>query len=199
MLVILVFMVVGTHVNNGNWDTTVLGYTDFPPFSYEHQNVNGRWQVFLKSRHSEQHIQLSHTQNTANPAIDNGKMVWEGFIGGTWQLFLFDGIAVTQITSGDTSINPYIEGNYVVIGRKGGDSAWYAELYNILSGETKTVAQGIGAKRPLLEEGKIVLYGTGNKEYTDLMANELLPTDPSLTESARSVRVEDIKKELGIT
>lgn len=193
----LVFVLVVVLDKQLQRDIDVLGYAE-SEFSFVHKYVDGSWQVFLKSQYSDQLLQLSFAQNTSNPAIHTGKIAWEGFVHGTWQVFLFDGIRVVQLTSGDISVNPNVEGDYVTFGRKGSDSAWYAELYNSYTGESKRVAEGIGAKRPLLEEGRIVLYGTGKKEYTDLIANELLPSDSALIESTESVSEQDIKRELGI-
>lgn len=166
-------------------------------YTYEHSMVDGRRQVFLKSNFLNHTIQLSHMQNTANPSMDGENVVWEGFMHGTWQIFMFDGIRVVQLTSGDISVNPNVEGDYVTFGRKGSDSAWYAELYNIKTGGSKRVAEGIGAKRPMLETGEIVLVGTGNKEYTGLTVSELLPG----AEQARVelVTEERIKRELGVS
>lgn len=154
-------------------------------------------QVFFTYNNNEKHIPLSGELNAANPRIDQGKVVWEEYVAGEgWQVFLFDGIRKVQLTSGDESRNPYVEGDYVVIGRKAPESDWYAELYNITTKELATVAEGIAAKAPIIVEGQIVLTGRGYSEPTGEYVRDVLPAGERVAN--KQVTFNDIRQELGI-
>ncbi|MCH8748463.1 hypothetical protein IH781_01805 [Patescibacteria group bacterium] len=103
-------------------------------------------------------IQLSGSSNNANPKVArNGQVVWEGWVDDAWQIFLFDGTSVRQVTAGDVSVNADIEGDQIVFARKGVDGTWRAEKYTISSGSIEEVGRGIAAKHPRFIDGQVVL------------------------------------------
>jgi|GEM_PF-2413100 len=125
--------------------------------------INGSWQIFLHDIPTNNTTQLSFSGNNVNPRIDNGNVVWEGWIDNTWQIFFFDGKSVQQLTTGDSSMNPEIEGDNIVYGRKDVSGTWRAVVYSIGSDKAQDITTGIAAKHPDLENGKIIL-GRVNKE-----------------------------------
>lgn len=152
-------------------------------------------EVYFTHATSQKHLALSGDLNATNPRIDQGKVVWEEYVSeGGWQVFLFDGIRKLQLTSGDESRNPHIEGNYVTLGRKGEVNAWYAEVYNIVTKESVRVAEGIGAKAPSIVDGQIVLRGKGYDEPTGTYVHDILPNP--VEDHNKHVSLEDIRQEL---
>jgi len=106
-------------------------------------------------------IQLSGSSNNANPKVArNGQVVWEGWVDDAWQIFLFDGTSVRQVTAGDMSINADIEGDQIVFARRGVDGTWRAEKYTISSGSIEEVGRGVAAKHPRFIDGQVV-FGVG--------------------------------------
>jgi len=125
--------------------------------------ISGVWQIFLYHIPTDNTVQITLTGNNVNPKISEGRVVWEGWIDGGWQVFFFDGTKVTQLTSGDLSMNPEIEGDNIIYGRKDVTETWRAVVYSISRDEVQDVTTGLSAKHPALENGKIILGRVGDK------------------------------------
>lgn len=167
--------------------------------------------IFLYNLTSANTIQLSASSNNANPVIDkSGRVAWEGWVdtpdawvSGAWQIFLFDGTKVIQLTSGDLSLNLDIEGDNVIYGRKDVSGIWRAVVYSVSRGEAKDITTGITAKHPALENGKIILgrvNGKGGEEFP-LTVEDLFLLDlaPLASDELETVTEEEIIQELNAT
>jgi hypothetical protein len=172
---------VGKEVNNGYLRVYYLyeGSKNF--VSQENQNSkhphsNGEYivwvteigdqpgQIFLYHIPTDSIIQITNSSTNLQPAVSrDGRVVWEGWIDGGWQVFFFDGKSVRQLTSGDISMDPEIEGDNIIYGRKDIVGVWRAVVYSISRDTTKEVITGIATKRPALENGKIILGRVGGK------------------------------------
>ncbi len=141
----------------------------------------GGSQIFLMHIPSASVIQLTSGGTNLNPRVSKeGKVVWQGWVGdeaGGWQIFLFDGVKVSKITEGDTSLNPDIEGDFVVYARKDIAGIYRSAVYSISDKKEKEVTVGLSSKRPRLENGRIFLLGENlNKEFP-LKAQDLFLLD----------------------
>lgn len=127
--------------------------------------VNGVGQVFRYDVITESVVQLSSSSTNLRPKVSaNGWVVWEGWVPSddTWQIFLFDGTGVTQLTAGDTSINPEIENEYIVYARQDVATEWKSVVYSKLEDKHVVLSYGDQNKDPKLVDGKILLR---NKEF----------------------------------
>ena len=91
-------------------------------------------------------IQLSGSSNNANPKVArNGQVVWEGWVEDRWQVFIFDGVSVRQVTSGEAAIDPDIEGSWLVYRQKdeNGRGGWRVRLYDLLEGVVTDLGEGM--------------------------------------------------------
>jgi beta propeller repeat protein len=168
--------------------------------------INGVWQIFLYHIPTDDTIQITLTGNNVNPKISEGRVVWEGWIDGGWQVFFFDGKSVRQLTSGDISMNPEIEGDNIIYGRKDVTETWRAVVYSISRNETQDITTGIAAKHPALENGKIILGrvgGKGGEEFPltvdDLFLLDLVPLTVEDEIVPETVTEEEIIEELEAT
>lgn len=170
--------------------------------------IGGSWQIFLYHIPTDSTIQLSASSNNANPKVSGGKVVWEGWVNdppaGGWQVFLFDGKSIRQLTTGDISMNPEIEGDNIVYGRKDVTGTWRAVVYSISKNESKEVATGIASKKPKLRNGRVILAGIGVEEQLPLTEDLLVPFSatptPTTTVSIpESVSFEEVAQELETT
>ena len=166
------------------------------------QSANGGWQIFLYHIPTDITTQLFGSSNNANPKVSGGKVVWEGWVEDKWQIFFFDGTKVTQLTYGDLSLNPEIEGDFVSYGRKDTAETWRGVVYSISKKEEKEIIVGIEAQRPIIRGNEIFLAGTGVEEIfpltvDDLFLLDLMPlTQPT---SPEMVTEEKIRQELEAT
>ena len=165
--------------------------------------IDGYWQIFLHEMITEKTIQLTRGGNNVNPKIDNGRVVWEGWINGSWQVFLSDGTAIIPITSGDMAINPMIEGNYVVYSRKDIDDQWRSEAYSVKEKKSLEISFGEENRYVELDQGKILL-GTkekARKTFPLLVEDLFLLNLPSLKEGDKTdtgVTAEEILNEINV-
>ena len=142
------------------------------------QAVGGMWQVFLYHIPTAQTTQITSSGNNQNPKVsDRGEVVWEGWVFDSWQIFNFDGMKITQLTSGDTSVNPGIEGDYITYARKDITGTWRSAVYSMSKNKAVDVTTGIASKYPKVRNGKIILGGQGSEKEFGLNADDLFILD----------------------
>jgi len=118
-------------------------------------------QIFLHHIPSSTTTQLTASGTNLKPEIENGLVVWEGWAPSassgqaTWQVFLYDGTGVRQLTSGDLSINPDIEGDNIIMARRDSAGTWRSSLYSLLDGSFADISTGPETKHPKLDKKKI--------------------------------------------
>ncbi len=212
-----------TDTNNNKRYITNTNYTNGEPqFAGDNivwmgQAVGGNWRVFRYHIPSASTLELTGGINNANPKVSSdGKVVWEGWVededGGKWQIFFFDGVKITQLTSGDLSLNPDIEGDYIAYARRDISGTWRSVVYSISQNKAMEVTTGTSSKKPKVRGGKILLAGEGvEKEFpltvedlfllnlVPLSATEsaaLSPTPTPVPDKPESVTIEEVTQEL---
>lgn len=155
--------------------------------------VGGEGQIFLYDIASDVKTQLTFIGTNLNPRVDvKGRVVWEGWDGNTWQIFFFDGKSTTQLTTGDTSLNPDFYQDYISYGRRDITGTWRAVVYSIRDGKSLDVITGEKAKNPQIRNGDIYLGAGGvNEEKFPLNVNDIFLLD--LVSSSESTGSADIK------
>lgn len=173
-------------------------------------DVNGAGQIFLYHIPSGHLIQLTHYGTNLEPRVSkNGNVVWEGWVdqydsenrlvSEGWQILVFDGKTIKQITQGDLSVDPDIEGDFIVYARKGSAGFWRSVAYSISEDKHIDVTSGSDAEAPKLVNGDIFVGPAieAQKRYalkiTDLF---LLDLPPLYADAAKKVTVEDILAEI---
>jgi len=84
---------------------------------------------------------------------------------------------ITQLTSGDTSVNPGIEGDYIIYARKDITGTWRSAVYSVSKNRAVDVTTGIASKYPKVRNGKIILGGQGSEKEFGLNADDLFILD----------------------
>ncbi len=140
--------------------------------------IAGFWQIFLYHIPSKTTTQLTYSGSNTNPRVSDGKVVWEGWEynppAGGWQIYLYTGTSILKLTSGDISINPEIEGDYVVYGRKDANGTWRSVGYSISGQSWIDIAVGEKSQYPKLKNKKIQLGLTeGFQEQFSLQIDDL--------------------------
>lgn len=185
---------------------TTTNYTSANPITEREyvawqSQIDSGWRIFLYHIPSGTTTQLTDFGINVNPRISGNKVVWEGQDNGVWQVYLFDGIRVSQITSGDMSLNPEIEGDFIVYGRK--DLAgWRASIYSLIEKKEKDIITGELAQDPKLNNGKILIRNISGKveEFNlnpqDLFTLDLAPLTVDVPDVPETVTIEEILEEL---
>jgi hypothetical protein len=162
--------------------------------------INGQGQIFLHNLLTNQSSQLSFSSTNLEPKVDiNGNIAWEGWEkeSGKWQVFIFDGTKVAQLTTGDLSMNPDIEDKTLVYSRKDSSGFWRAVLYSLDDEKTIDITLGDKARAPKLVNGEI--YLAGGQDKFSLTAEDLYLLDlPSLT-STSSTEPEELSEPETVT
>ncbi len=140
------------------------------------KSMAGGDQLFIYHLVTGQTIQVTSSGNNTNPRIDGKNIVWEGMVDENWQIFLFDGMKVYQITRGEVSVNVDIDGDYIIYGTKDITGTWRSVIYSISNKKSKEVTVGISSKYPKISDGKIFL-GMGKGEEFTLTAEDLFVLD----------------------
>lgn len=170
-------------------------------------DINGLGQVFLYDLTADVRTQLTFIGNNLNPKVDDkGRVVWEGWQGPntTWQIFFFDGKSIRQLTTGDTSLNPDISGDYISYGRRDITDTWRAVVYSISDNKSVDVITGENARNPKIKNGDIYLAaGSLVEEKFSLTVDDLFllnftPISDS-TESANIELPDTVLEELSAT
>lgn len=164
--------------------------------------------IFLHHIPGATTIQLSVSGNNANPVIDeSGRVVWEGRTDGAWQVFLFDGVSVRQLSNGFMAVNPDIEGDNIVYAGRDAAGTWQSVGYSILRNKLVQISTGVTSKHPKLVDGEVYLGSVGDVlgEQFPLNVDDLFllgfdepPPQAAgvATESAKTVTVEEMIEEL---
>lgn len=165
--------------------------------------INGAGQIFLYNITADTTVQLTNSLTNLKPKVSKeGRVVWERWVDdpspGGWQVALFDGTTIRRLTEGEVSINPDIDGDYVVFSTKDADGLWRAMGYSVAKDEVVTINVGIEAKSPKLEKEQIFLQDRAEPlKITDLFLLGDAPTpSPTPTPFTEEVAAGDIKEEL---
>ncbi|MBN1169327.1 hypothetical protein JXA63_05585 [Candidatus Woesebacteria bacterium] len=123
--------------SNGEWVTWM-------------SEIDGRWQIFLHNILAETTVQLTRGGNNVNPKVSEGNVTWEGWSepplaygSGNWQIFVYTGEYIKQITQGWLSISPAIEGDYIAYIQKNANDLWDLGAYSIKDDKIADLALNI--------------------------------------------------------
>jgi hypothetical protein len=137
-------------------------------------DFNGAGQIFLYDIASGSKIQLTLLGVNLNPKVDEkGRVVWEGWDGKTWQIFLFDGKSTRQLTTGDTSLNPSFYQEYVAYGRRDITGTWRTVVYSVQEDKSIDVTTGENTRIPEIRDGYIYFGTAATEEKFPLSVSDL--------------------------
>jgi hypothetical protein len=167
-------------------------------------DINGAGQIFVYHIPTKYITQLTSSSTNLEPKVSrDGNVAWKKWVEGYWQIFLFDGKSVIQLTFGDPSINVGIEEDNIIYARRDIAGTWRAVVYSISRNETQDITTGTAAKHPALENGKIVLGRVGDSrgEEFPLTVEDLFLLDlpPLSSDEPETVTQEEIREELTAT
>lgn len=176
-------------------------------FNYIHPHISGDYVVWSKTVNgagqieryhipTNTYMQLTFTDTNLNPFVTpDGRVAWEGWTGGSWQIFYFDGLKIAQVSTDLVGINATIEDDLISFAARDGSGNWRAVIKRLSNGEAQDVAVGTEYKRPRIAGGEILFE---NASKSPLSAEELFVLDlvPLVEPEPGDVTVDDILAEI---
>ncbi|MDP2693187.1 MAG: hypothetical protein Q8O88_06170 [bacterium] len=153
--------------------------------------VNGAGgQIFLYHIPTGITTSITGSSTNLNPRVsDTGKVVWERWLDERWQIFLYDGISVRQLTDGDVSVSADISGDQVVFVRQDKDKNWLTVRLDLSARSATVIAEGLQYKTPSFFEGNVVYdFGAGikgDREAQKLREQRILDSQRQAEERSR--------------
>ena len=131
-----------------------------------HSLINDRYQIMRYDVATGQTQQLTHTTyNNTNPYAQGTMVVWQGWVGNNWEIFMSQGgVAPVQITDNDYhDMFPKVYTRFITWQARQGD-IWQSYLYDTVSGSTSQVGDGEGG----FESPRFVLMVERRNENGDI-------------------------------
>ena len=109
--------------------------------------IDGRYQIVIYSLQSkEEKVLTSGSKNNMEPAVSGENIVWQAWDGNDWEIMLFDGSKIKQITNNEVQdIGPVVEDKFVVW-TVVGDKEQVAQVYSLETGTIKDIADNEGGE-----------------------------------------------------
>lgn len=157
--------------------------------------INGAGQIFRYDISSGQILQITSSSTNLNARVSGGKVVWERWIGDKWQIFLFDGVTTRQLTEGDVSFNPDIEGNNIVFARQSSKGELRAVKYIIGGSQTEDIGIGFDKRYPYFIDSGQIEFGVERQKETNFppRSQNIINKTPS---TPQPITEKDVKNEL---
>lgn len=101
---------------------------------------------------------LATTGTHKHPSVDNGKAVWQTWIGDKWQIQLYDGFSTAMLPASETSVRPFIYGTTIAYAVRT-DKDWFVNTYDMSTAETSSIKYNSphGQPWPTIIDGTLYL------------------------------------------
>lgn len=145
-----------------------------------HRLIDGRYQIIAYDFEKKEEEQITADRyNNMQPTRFNESLVWQGWVGDDWEIFLLRNDELTMITDNtNQDITPSVNGTHIVWQAFEG-SAWRMKVYDINSKHIETIEDSDGGS---IENPRFVLvydtkFESGDVETRgyDLKSGEIVP------------------------
>lgn len=174
-------------------------YNDYNPKSAGNylvwsREINGQGQIFRLHIPTKSILQLTHFSNNLNPVVDkNGRVAWEHWDGNGWQIFLFDGIRFSKISSSFTAVLPYFSNNNLIYSvREKKDGLWALQGWDLETQDYIDLPQYYSFSSPDLVDRSFFYNG----DYSDKVYSSKREIVNAVINKVDWVDSQDIEEEL---
>ena len=154
-------------------------------------DINGAGgQIFLYHIPTSITTTITGSSTNLNPRVSaEGEVVWERWLDERWQIFMYDGVRVKQLTDGDVSFNADVSGSQVVFVRQDDEKNMRTVLLDLSSRRAEVIAEGVEHRTPSFFEGNVVYdFGAGvrgDREAQKLREQRILDQQIQLEEISK--------------
>lgn len=131
-----------------------------------HRLVDGRYQIMVLDMENGDEKQITRDRyNNMQPNAYDGKLVWQGWVGNDWEIFMFEDEDLVMLTDNTIhDVSPKINGDHI-IWQSFESGAWVMKVYDIRTKVTETVVGGDGTS---IENPRFVLVYDTKHESGDV-------------------------------
>lgn len=128
--------------------------------------IEGRYQIIQYDFGEETEKQLTYDSfNNMQPSVFGDTVVWQGWVGSDWEIFMSVDSTVTMLTDNTIhDIAPSVNGTHIVWQSFEGD-VWRVKVYDLRTGLTDTVSDSGGGS---IENPRFVLVYDAKMETGDI-------------------------------
>ena len=169
-----------TQITSNQYDDDAPYYDELSNTIVWQRLIDGRYQIILYDVVSGSETQLTNDRyNNMAPNRFGDIIVWQGWVGNDWEIFMLSGDELTMLTDNTThDITPSVNGDYIVW-QSFESGAWKMKVYDIRTKQIQTIEDSEGGS---IENPRFVLmydtkYETGDVETRgfDLKSGEVVP------------------------
>jgi hypothetical protein len=148
-------------------------YDDLAPFFDQvsntvvwHRLIDGRYQIMSYSIATEKEEQITHDRfNNMEPQRFGDVIVWQGWIGDDWEVFMLTGDDLVMLTDNTThDISPTINGDHIVW-QSFESGAWRMKMYDVRTEIVSTIEDSNGGS---IQNPRFVLVYDSKSETGDI-------------------------------
>lgn len=142
-------------ITDNNVDDDAPYYDEVSNTAVWHRLIDGRYQIIQYDFKTKEEKQLTNDRyNNMQPTVYGDAVVWQGWVGNDWEIFLLIGEELTMLTDNTThDIAPNINGTHIVWQSFEGD-AWRMKVYDMTTGIIDTIEDSEGGS---IENPRFVL------------------------------------------
>lgn len=131
-----------------------------------HRLIGARYQIVSLDLETNEEEVLTHdSYNNMQPTRHGDLVVWQGWVGNDWEVFLQEGDEIQMLTDNGThDIGPYLSGEYVIWQSDNGNG-WSVMVYDIATKMMRSVDESDGAS---IENPRLVLVYDAKHENGDV-------------------------------
>lgn len=169
-----------TQITKNTYDDDAPQFDELSNTLVWHRLIDGRYQIIVYDIETEEEEQLTHDRyNNMQPQRFDNSIVWQGWVGSDWEIFLLQGEELTMLTDNQVEdITPSINGNHVVW-QSFEENTWKMKVYDIRTKTTQTIedAEGGSIQNPRFVLVYDTKFKTGDVETRgfDLESGEVVP------------------------
>lgn len=142
-------------ISQNQFDDDAPYYDEVSDTAVWHRLIEGRYQIIVYDFDTEEEKQItSDRYNNMQPNRFGDTLVWQGWVGSDWEIFLSEGDEITMLTDNTThDITPSINGTHIVW-QSFESNAWRMKVYDIRTKTTNTIEDAEGGS---IENPRFVL------------------------------------------
>lgn len=142
-------------ISSNQFDDDAPYYDEVSNTAVWHRLIDGRYQIIIYDFDTETESQLTHDRyNNMQPNRFGDAIVWQGWVGSDWEIFLEEKGDVKMLTDNTThDITPNVNGTHIVW-QSFESNAWQMKVYDMRTGAIDTIENAEGGS---IENPRFVL------------------------------------------